>query len=54
MGSLQMLRALHRRVAEVLMVVMAVKPVKSAEFQRGARGLIREILRETMIEKRRI
>jgi len=49
MGSLQKLCSLQRRVAKV---VMALKPVKTAEGQRGIREMIREIIR--MIRKRRI
>jgi len=49
MGSLQKLCSLQRRVAKV---VMAVKPIKAAEVQRGIREMIREIMRT--IGKRRI
>jgi hypothetical protein len=40
MGSLQKLCSLQRSVEKVL---MAVKPVKVAEVQRGIREMIREI-----------
>jgi hypothetical protein len=52
MGSLQKHYSWQRRVAKV--VVMAVKPVKAAEVQRGIREMTREIIRETTIGKRRI
>jgi len=42
-GSLQKLCSLQRRVAKVVLVVMAVKPVKVAEVQRGIREIIRTI-----------
>jgi hypothetical protein len=51
MGSLQKLCSLQRSMAKVV-VVMAVKPVKAAEVQRGIREMIREII--GTIGKRRI
>jgi hypothetical protein len=38
----------------VELVVMAVKPAMSAKVQRGIRKIIRETIRETTIEKRRM
>jgi len=53
-GSLQKLCSLQRRVAKVVVVVMAVKLKKAAEVQGGIREMTREIIRETTIAKRRI
>ena len=48
MGSLQKLCSLQRKVAE------AAEAAKWAKVQRGIREMIREIIRETTIGKRRI